>query len=627
MPRIIASICSGSAVRRLAAALIFLGFALFGSTANAEKRVALVIGEASYVHAGALANPLHDADIVTQALKSVGFQVDERKDLSADGLRRALLSFTALAESADIAVIYFAGHGMQLDGHNYLVPVDAEIRSPMTIGLETVSAEDLVTSVAGARRLRLVILDACRDNPFKDRIRLALENAHRSMQRGLAPISVEGTSDTLVAYAAKDGMIADDGPGANSPYALALVRHISEAGTELDKMLREVHDDVFSQTKRAQEPSVYGARSAADFFFVPPLPTAAMAQPAGADAEHRVTEAQLWPQIVQQDTASGYDIYMTLFPHGLHHDEATARQRALTASPPAPPDSASAFEKARAVVASVTDNDWARGGYDATAAKVMAQISIDDLRKLADNGDAPAQLIAWSLYNGGVGVPKNGAEALRYLRASADNGNVNAEFILGYRIENGLDGRSDPGLASTWYQKAVEKNYGPAEINLGNMYLRGSGVPKDSRKALDLYKMAAALGVPLAYANIGFIYDAGEGVAKDPAEALRWFHQVESIDIAQTAIGLHLLEGNGVAKDPSAAVTWLRKAAAQNDTVAKFDLGAIYSGSYDIPEDRAETRKWMKEAAADGDKPGLKSAEISKSVDDAKRWLRDNPDD
>jgi TPR repeat protein len=586
--------------------------------AHAETRVALVIGNANYAHAGVLANPLHDADAIAQALKSVGFQVDERKDLDAESFRKALLSFTLRAQAADVAVIYFAGHGMQLDGLNYLVPIDAAMASPLGINLETISATDMLNAAEPARRLRLVIIDACRDNPFKNQFALL----HRSIERGLAPIAIGGFSDTLVAYSAKDGTTAQDGRGTNSPYALALARHIAEPGVELDKILREVHDDVFVATGHAQEPAVYGARSAADFFFVPskPIPqeTASLGD---ASALNQVSEAQLWPRLRALDTAAGYNIYTALFPNGLHYSDAAMRRSALSSAPKA--EAAASPYSARAAIASLTDNDWAGGSYAAIAAKVLAQTSIGDLRVLADDGDTIAELVAWSAYDAGVGTTQDKTEASHYLTKAAEGGNANAEFILAHLIENDLDGPRNYPLAATWYQKAVDQNYGPAEINLGNMYLYGSSVPRDYHKALDLYKKAAAWGISVAFVNIGYLYDQGFGVDRSDAEALRWFHKVETDSIAQRFIGLHLLEGRGVEKDPKTAVEWLRKAATQGDTAAQYDLGTVYLGGWGIPEDRIEARKWMTAAAA-GEVAEANRGDDS-SVKDAKKWLRENP--
>jgi hypothetical protein len=236
----------------------------FATPAYAETRVALVIGNANYAHNIRLANPEHDADSVTAALRKVGFTVDEEKNLTEDAMKIAILSFSEKARDSDVAVVYYAGHGIQRDGINYLVPVDAELKTPASLRVETIQADVVLDIVAQARRLRLLILDACRNDPWIAQLEAM---GTRGISRGLAPMA--GGNDTITAYSAKDNTEALDGSGANSPYAAALAKRIVEPNTELDKMFREVRDDVMAETGDQQEPFVYGSRGGGDFFFNP----------------------------------------------------------------------------------------------------------------------------------------------------------------------------------------------------------------------------------------------------------------------------------------------------------------------------------------------------------------------
>jgi tetratricopeptide (TPR) repeat protein len=234
-------------------------------SAGAGRRVALVIGNAAYRSVAALPNPRADAAAIAGALRQVGFQVVRlEQDLPRDKLIDALRTFAREADSADWALVYYAGHGIEANGTNYLVPVDAKLEVDRDIEYETVPLNQVLNTVEGARKLKIVLLDACRDNPFARQMRRT--TATRSIGRGLARVEPEG--GTLVAYAARDGQIALDGSGANSPFVAALVKHLPTPGVEISKLFRLVHDDVLAATGRKQEPYVYGALSGEDFFFV-----------------------------------------------------------------------------------------------------------------------------------------------------------------------------------------------------------------------------------------------------------------------------------------------------------------------------------------------------------------------
>jgi tetratricopeptide (TPR) repeat protein len=233
------------------------------AVAGAAARVALVIGNGNYRAVGPLPNPQNDAGAVSKALNAVGFTVVLAHDLSREQFASVLKDFSAMADNAEWAVVYYAGHGIELGGNNYLVPVDAKFTSDRDVSLEAVTLEQVVQSVEGASKLRLVILDACRDNPFAQK--MIRSSGSRSVGKGLGNIEPEGT--TLVAYAAKHGQTAEDGTGRNSPYASALVRNIQTPGLEINQVFRRVHDEVLAATGKRQQPFTYGALPSESFVF------------------------------------------------------------------------------------------------------------------------------------------------------------------------------------------------------------------------------------------------------------------------------------------------------------------------------------------------------------------------
>ncbi len=231
-----------------------------------DRRVALVIGNSNYHSVSKLPNPKRDAQTVADAFRRLGFaEVELLNDLSKQAMERALIDFTGRAQSADWAVIYFAGHGMEMDGENYLVPVDAQLKQDRHVRLETVSLDDVLEAAGGADTLRLVILDACRDNPFAAQMQRTVTT--RSIGRGLARI--EPTGGTLVAYAARDGQVALDGEGDNSPFVSAFVQHLGEPGLDIRLMFAKVRDTVMAATNNQQQPFTYGSLPGTELTFRP----------------------------------------------------------------------------------------------------------------------------------------------------------------------------------------------------------------------------------------------------------------------------------------------------------------------------------------------------------------------
>lgn len=233
-------------------------------TGQAGRRVALVVGNGAYTD-GPLKNPVNDAAAVACALARLGFETDEKHDLGVLEMQQALRDFEDKAEGADWAFVYYAGHGMELNGKNWLVPVDARLARATDLPDEAIPVERVLDRLSGAKKLRIVVLDACRTNPFL--ARMAMNRGVRAVAHGLA--AIEPTHGEVVFYAARDGSVALDGKGANSPFALALLKHLEEDGVELGRFFRKVTSSVLAATNYKQEPFVYGRIPDEDFYFRP----------------------------------------------------------------------------------------------------------------------------------------------------------------------------------------------------------------------------------------------------------------------------------------------------------------------------------------------------------------------
>jgi tetratricopeptide (TPR) repeat protein len=246
-------------------ALISEGKANSKSPAVSERRVALVIGNSAYQAVPVLTNPVNDAKAVANALRTVGFsEIRELHDTDLATFGRALKDFGDLAAAADWAVIYYAGHGIEVGGVNYLIPVDAKLEQQSHIEDEAMPLSRLLSKVSGASKMQLVILDACRNNPFVGKMR-STGRSTRAISSGLA--SIEPESGVLVAYSARDGTTALDGTGPNSPFAEALVKHLTEPGLEIGLLFRKIRDAVYTATTKQQEPFTYGSLPAQPFYF------------------------------------------------------------------------------------------------------------------------------------------------------------------------------------------------------------------------------------------------------------------------------------------------------------------------------------------------------------------------
>ena len=298
---------------------------LSAGPALAEKRVALVIGNGAYQNVAKLSNPLKDANAIAALLQKAGFDwVKVRQDLGNLEFKRALREFMDAAQDADIAVVYYAGHGIQVRDMNYMIPVDAKLATEIDAEDEAVSLDRIVAALEPAKRLRLVILDACRDNPFARTMKRRV--ATRAVNGGLA--KMEPTlGDTLVAYAAKAGSTADDGDADNSPFAAALLKHLAVPGLDIRLAFGRVRDEVLKATGNKQEPFVYGSLGGEAISLIP-----APAQPKVQALSDVRGDYELVERI---GTKKAWEAFLSSHKDGLYADLARAQlAKLLQAEPP-----------------------------------------------------------------------------------------------------------------------------------------------------------------------------------------------------------------------------------------------------------------------------------------------------
>ncbi|RUU12796.1 hypothetical protein EOD23_06420 [Mesorhizobium sp. USDA-HM6] len=321
----------------LVSGFILFVLAAFGAEAaapEAAKRVALVIGNSKYVNAVPLPNPANDAQLIASTLRNAGFDVIEGVDQDNQGMHSLISRFTEESYNADLAVIFYAGHGMQVDGKNYLIPVDAELTSPAYLKTRTVQIDEFMAALPPDPAVGVIILDACRDNPLARTLAASLPKS-RSLGAGLAPVEAKadgvGTGGVLIAYATDPGAIAFDGNGVDSPYSLALAKHLTEPGVEIQSALTRVRGEVTEATQGRQRPwhnaslgrEVFLGRPAAEAATVAapvadatkttaaPAPAPVASEPPSWEVEQR-----LWDEASKKNAIPFYEAYLEQFPNG-----------------------------------------------------------------------------------------------------------------------------------------------------------------------------------------------------------------------------------------------------------------------------------------------------------------------
>ncbi len=302
--------------------------AAFPANAATEKRVALVIGNSGYIHANDLPNPRNDAVIFAEVMREAGFNVVSGIDLGKLEMESVINEFTEKAYDADIALVFYAGHGMQVEGNNYLIPVDAKLTSPAHLKTRTVHMTEIIEALPADPAVGIIFMDACRDNPLARSFASTLPATRSStVDSGLAAVQTSTHDSTsgglLIGYATDPGSVALDGTGANSPYTLALARHLTKDGVSLQVALTRIRGDVAKATGGKQRPW-YNASLGREIFLGSKEPIVATnvpappVKPSPDISEPRIWEIEqrVWDEVSRANTKEHYEYYLKQFPNG-----------------------------------------------------------------------------------------------------------------------------------------------------------------------------------------------------------------------------------------------------------------------------------------------------------------------
>ena len=513
----------------VAAFLLFVGLI---PQAHAEKRVALVIGNSAYQTVPKLPNPDNDAKLMSDTLLSLGFFVvggGARLDLDKSGFDAALAEFSKQLVGADVALFYYAGHGVETHGLNYLVPVDAHPQEEADVFEQMVSTSDILDRLEkSGTRINLVLLDACRDNPFGGRV-------VRSTTGGLA--QMPAPIGTLISFATQPRSVSLDGEGGHSPYTRALVEAMQRPGAGLFKTFNAVGLAVGKATHGQQLPWVSSSPISGNFYFAGKAEPAAANTSAAPDAPARPAPLQVARFSAPSDPL-------------LHDEIADCDRLAAMPNDTGHPPNIPGVEVEKMNVAAAT-----------AACNQAMQLYPDVPRFVFEAGRAAT-------------ARKDYPQARRLYDQAAAAGYVMALNNIGIIYEGGEGELANYSEAARWYQKAVDAGEPVAMINLGWLYEQGQGVKKDYAVARRLYETALKAGVTAAMNNLGLMYMKGEGGPRDYAGAQRLFEQGAALgnDACMNGLGVLYYDGDGVPRDRKVARQWYEKAAALGNPQAKQNL-------------------------------------------------------
>jgi len=622
-PRTLASIqlsCRSPHVKRLLLFVIFFT-AVLSHPASAEKRVALVVGNSAYRNVARLDNPDNDAVLVARTLRDLGFALiggDARTNLDKRALDEAVQAFGREMQGADVAMFYYAGHGVQVRGANYLVPIDANPTREADVDFQMLDVNVVLNQMQGSgTRLNMIILDACRNNPFGGR-------GLRAAVGGLAQL--QAPDGTLISYATQPGNVAQDGDDGHSPYTRALAATLKRPGLDLFGTFNQVGLAVKRATGGAQQPWVSSSPIDGSFYFLEST------QP--APATDTVT--------TRRDDGPAVPVRQSRVSPGTSADIVSDcdRQAANPADPQRPREMAGVKLGEIQIVPALAACSQAMRQYPDVARFIyqagrVAQVQNDYAtarqlyEKAAGMNYAASYVNLGQLFQMGNGVPKDYGEARKWYEKAVAADDPAGLHAMGWLYEQGNGVAKDYVEASKWYEKAIAAGLTAANANLGRLYVNGFGVPKDLLRARSLLETGAAAGEPVAMRLLGLLYDRGLGVTSDPVRARQWYEKAAAGGDAwgMNNLGSLYEQGRGVSKDYGEARKWYEKARGLGIKLATVNLGRLYQEGEGVAADGIRAKS-LYESVADVEPVAMRQLGylydrgigVSKDYAQARQW-------
>lgn len=601
------------ALRMLPLFLALLTISCLSTLAHAERRTALVIGNSAYKTAP-LKNPTNDAQDMASALREMGFDVTLKVNVNHRDMEEAVRAFGTKLKQGGLGLFYYAGHGVQVAGENYLIPLDTKVDAEADVKFGALNAGMVLARMEDAGNgLNIVILDACRTNPFA--------RSFRTAEQGLA--RMDAPKGSLIAYATAPGRVAADsgGSGRNGVYTGFLLQHMRTPGLKVEEALKRVRADVVRTTADKQVPwessSLIG-----DFMF---LPTQSESQRplAVPSRPENLLNKSVGLQTNKAVSSDSPNQAKKWFEAGLNASQQGDQASALTLYKQA---AESGLVDAQTMLCAI----FTRG----IGEKKKFGAGINWCEKAVAQEHAPAQYILGGLYDIGHGVGENPEKAFSLYSKAAEQGHTQAQFALASMYLEGKGTRPDIDKAVKWFQKAAlsgdahaqdmlgrialgagdsieavkwfdmaaRQDLDSSKLALGLLYFQGKGVPRNYAEALRLFKSAAKNNNDTAAYYAGLLHAVGAGTNQNFAEAAKWYNISASMNNpdAQFELGVMYEHGKGVIKNQTTAISMYKKSAEQNNPKSQYNLGAMYARGDGALRNNQLAYFWLTLAASQG---------------------------
>jgi len=601
------------------------------SQALAAKRVALVIGNDAYEHVTKLQKAVNDAEAMGETLEAIGFKVQRARNIGRRDMNFQIQKFTAELEAGDEALFFFAGHGVEIHGRNYLLPTDIPQAVPGQenfVTAEAVPVDSILNRIRErGTRVSILVLDACRDNPFSKKGTRNLGGT-RGLARMPAP---EGS---FIMYSAGVGQtaldrLAEGDPHRNSVFTRSLIPLLRIPGLSLTETARRVRRDVqqLARTVSHQQRPAYYDEITGSFYFVGSKASPTRETPQ-SEPNGRTSPGQAWTTISETKNADDLRAFIKEYPASFFATLARARlnklkqKKTALVRPPKPAvpavhecDRLAAERFGTGISRTLRLADRigacraavdaypgvARFEFELGRALFTAQTDFEAaewMRKAAQRGHVSSMYFLAIAFEKGRGVKKSRQESLGWYRQAADKGHTNSMFVMGLAYQFGHGVVQDHTEAAHWYRKAAEAGNTSAMTNLAMSYQIGRGVQKDVSASVRWLRKAADQGGGRAMNNLGFAYKRGIGVRKDLQESLRWMRKAaeKGETTAMFNVGIAIEYGEGTARDAKEGAKWVFKALSGGDDYAVEQLEknhGLFSSRF-----RRELQRLMKEHGA-----------------------------
>lgn len=562
-------------MRGLAFLILSVVLHLSFSTSGYAKRVALVVGNDSYVNVPKLAKAKNDADSISKRLTALGFKVHLHKDLNRRGFNQQLQKFLSSLQAGDEALFFFAGHGVEIRGQNYLLPTDipnAEPGQESFVKSEAIGVNYVLNEI-GRRKVRMtmLILDACRNNPFQ-------KSGTRSLGRTRGLGTMEAPPEgTFILYSAGFGQsaldrLSDSDPHPNSVFTRTLVPLLSKPGLKLSDTARQVRRKVMklaSTVSHEQRPAYYD-EVLGDFYFTPPaVGTVDLSTPQKVITKQPAVNIQgggtcgVWPQIATSATYAQVEAFLAECKSGIYSTLAKARLDELKVKQPNKP-------------------------------LALLPPIVKTPKKVSKNAQAIFTR-AWNIFNGRNGETKDHYKAVRLYKQAVSMGHKSAMVNLGYSLENGFGIVKDVSKAAQMYKRAAELGEAQGMTNLGYMYENGKGITRDLKEAAKWYKKSALAGNYNGMTNFGYMNETGRGIPVNFKEAIKWYRKGADGGVARAKNNLAYmyLYGRGVKKSERTAWSLYKAAADQGFANSNYMLGYMRLLGKGVKKNDKKAAMWV----------------------------------